>query len=129
MGTLLGFALGYFLGTKAGPNGIDDLLKAWRSIRESEDYQALSATVSASLASVMEQGQETVANLISGLMSRRSGFGVSQLIGLAGANGNLNGVWETISKSADVQGLMSTGAAMVMQWMERGASAARDDMH
>jgi hypothetical protein len=129
MGTLLGFALGYFLGTKAGPNGIDDLLKAWRSIQESEDYQALSATVSASLASVMEQGQETVANLISGLMSRRGGFGVSQLIGLAGANGNLNGIWETIVKSADVQGLMSTGAAMLMQWMEQGAEAARDDMH
>jgi hypothetical protein len=129
MGTLLGFALGYFLGTKAGPGGIDDLLKAWRPIQESEDYQALYATVSASLASVREQGREAVVNLISGLVSRRGAFGVSQLIGLAGANVNLNDVWESIAKSADVQGLMSTGAAMLMQWMEQGAAAARDDMH
>ncbi len=128
MGTLLGFALGYYLGTKAGPNGIDDLLKAWRTIQESEDYQALAATVSATIASVMEQGQGAVANLISGLTSAGGGFGASQIIGLASANGNLNGVWETITKSAEVQGLMSTGAAMVMQWMERGATAARDRM-
>lgn len=129
MGTLLGFALGYYLGTKAGPNGIDDLLQSWRTIQESEDYQALAATVSATIASVMEQGQGAVANLISGLTSAGGGFGASQLIGLVGANGNLNGVWETITKSAEVQGLMSTGAAMVMQWMERGATAARDRMH
>ena len=129
MGTLLGFALGYYLGTKAGPNGIDDLLKSWRTIQESEDYQALAATVSATIASVMEQGQGTVANLISGLTSAGGRFGASQLFGLASANDNLNGVWETITKSAEVQGLMSTGAAMVMQWMERGATAARDRMH
>lgn len=129
MGSLLGFALGYYLGTKAGPNGIDDLLKAWRTIQESEDYQALAATLSATLASAMEQGQERVANLISGLMSAGGGFGTSQLIKLAGANGNLNGVWETITKSAQVQGFMSTGAAMVMQWLEQGATAARDRMH
>lgn len=129
MGTLLGFALGYYLGTKAGPNGIDDLLKAWRTIQESEDYQALAATVSATLASAMEQGQERVANLISGLMSAGGGFGASKLMASAGTNGNLNSVWETITKSAEVQGLMSTGAAMVMQWMERGATAARDRMH
>ncbi len=129
MGTLLGFALGYYLGTKAGPNGIDDLLKAWRTIQESEDYQALAAMLSATLASAMEQGQEKLASLVSSLVSAGGGFGASQLIGLAGTNGNLNGVWETITKSAEVQGLMSTGAAMVMQWMERGATAARDDMH
>jgi NhaP-type Na+/H+ or K+/H+ antiporter len=128
MGTLLGFALGYYLGTKAGPNGIEDLLKAWRTIQESEDYQALAATVSATLASAMEQGQGAVANLISGLTSAGGGIGASQLIKLAGTNGNLNGVWETITKSAEVQGFMSTGAAMVMQWMERGATAARDRM-
>jgi len=129
MGTLLGFALGYYLGTKAGPNGIDDLLKSWRTIQKSEDYQALAATVSATITSVMEQGQGAVANLISGLTSAGGGFGASQIIGLASANGNLNGVWETITKSAEVQGLMSTGAAMVMQWMERGATTARDRMH
>ncbi len=85
--------------------------------------------MSATLASVMEQGQGAVANLISGLTSAGRRIRRQQLIGLVGANGNLNGVWETITKSAEVQGLMSTGAAMVMQWMEQGATAARDRMH
>jgi hypothetical protein len=46
MGTLLGFRFG-ILGTKAGPNGIDDLLKAWRR-SGNRRLPGLSATVSAS---------------------------------------------------------------------------------
>jgi hypothetical protein len=128
MGTLLGFALGYYLGTQAGPNGVDDLLKSWREIQESEDYQALVATLTATLESVMQQGQGAVANFISGLTSMGGGSGASKLIELAATNGNLKGVWETVAKSAEVQGLVSTGAAMVMQWLEQGATAARDRM-
>ena len=68
MGTLLGFALGFYLGTKAGPNGLDELAEAWQTIRESEEFQGLSATARATLESLMEQGAAGVAQFVTGLM-------------------------------------------------------------
>jgi hypothetical protein len=126
MGTLLGFAIGYYLGSKSGPNGIDDLLKAWQTIKESEDYQALAAILTASLESAMHRGGEAAGNLIAGISSLGDESGAEQIKETAGANGNLQGLWEKISQSPEVWGLVSTGAAMVMQWLEQGASDARE---
>jgi hypothetical protein len=113
MGTLLGFALGFYLGAKAGPNGIDDLVKAWQTIQESEDFKALSATAQATVQSLIEQGGAGVANLIAGLMTARGEPESSRAEEAAGRNG-------------DLQGLVSTGAALVMQLLERGISATQD---
>jgi hypothetical protein len=126
MGTLLGFALGYYLGTKTGPNGIDELLKGWQTIKESEDYQALAATVTATLESALQQGAEAVGKLLGGLSSMGGEFGAEQIKQATEGNGNLHGLWEKLSQTAEVQELVSTGAAMMMQWLERGAADARD---
>ncbi len=126
MGTLLGFAIGYYLGSRTGPNAIDDMLKAWQTIKESEDYQALAATLSATLESVMHRGGEAAGKWIAGVSSLGDEFGAEPIKKTTGANGNLEGLWEKISQSAEIQGLVSTGAAMVMQWLEQGASEVRE---
>jgi len=126
MGTLLGFAIGYYLGSKTGPNGIDDLREAWQTIKESEDYQALAATLSATLESALHRGGEAAGKLIAGISSLGGESGAEQVKETADANGKLEGLWEKISQSVEVQGLVSSGAAMVMQWLEQGASDARE---
>jgi hypothetical protein len=125
MGTLLGFALGFYLGTKAGPNGVNELAQAWQTIKESEDFQALSATATATLESLMEQGAAGVAKLVAGLMGAQDQPGSEHPEEITGKDGNLQGLWAAVSQSADVQGLVSTGAAMVMQLLEQGMSASR----
>ncbi|MGO9061997.1 MAG: hypothetical protein ACLQU2_32200 [Candidatus Binataceae bacterium] len=128
MGTLLGFAIGYYLGSKTGPNGIDDLLKAWQTIKESEDYQALAATLTATLESAMHRGGEAAGKLVASLSSL-GGKAAAEQLKAAGTNGNLQGLWAQVSQSAEVQSLVSTGAAMVMQWLEQGAAQTREGTH
>jgi hypothetical protein len=41
MGTMIGFALGYVLGTRAGEQGWNDLLESWRTISSSEEVRDL----------------------------------------------------------------------------------------
>ncbi len=112
MGTLLGFALGFYLGAKTGPNGIDDLVKAWQTIQESEDFKALSATAQATVQSLIEQGGASVANLIAGLMG-------------AGGEPEPDRAEQAARRNGDLQGFVTTGAALVMQLLERGISAAQ----
>ncbi len=126
MGTLLGFAIGYYLGSSTGPNALDDMLKAWQTIKESEDYQALATTLSATLESVIHRGGEAAGKWIAGVSSLGDEFWAEPIKQTTGANGNLEGLWEKISQSAEIQGLVSTGAAMVMQWLEQGASEVRE---
>ena len=128
MGTLVGFAIGYYLGSKTGSNRIDDLLKAWQTIKESEDYQALAATLTATLESAMHRGGEAAGKLVASLSSL-SGEAAAEQLKPVGGNGNLRGLWEQVSQSAEVQGLVSTGAAMVMQWLEQGAPETREGTH
>lgn len=123
MGTLLGFALGFYLGTKAGPEGIDELVKAWQTIQESEDFKALSATAQATVQGLIEQGGAGVANFIAGLTGTR-GEPESERRVEAARNGRPQGLWAALSQSGQVQELVSTGAALVIQLLERGKSAA-----
>ncbi|HEV3113651.1 MAG TPA: hypothetical protein VGY99_24460 [Candidatus Binataceae bacterium] len=125
MGTLLGFALGFYLGTKAGPNGIDDLTKAWQTISESEEFQALSATARATLESLMEQGAAGVAQFVTGLMGAEEEPGSEHPEKPAARNGNLQGLWAAVSQTFQAESAASTGAALVMQLFEQGMSAAR----
>lgn len=128
MGTLVGFAVGYYLGRKTGPNGIDDMRKAWQTIKESEDYQAVAATVTATLESAVHRGGEAAGKLVASLSSL-SGEAAAEQLKPVGGNGNLRGLWEQVSQSAEVQGLVSTGAAIVMQWLGQGAPETREGTH
>jgi hypothetical protein len=126
MGTLIGFALGFYLGTKAGPNGTEELLKAWETIKGSEDFRALSATAMAAIEGLMQQGGGVAAKMFAGLMgAEESEAAPAHAEEAAGRNGNVEGLWSAISQSAEVQGLVSTGAALLMQLLEQGMSSAR----
>jgi hypothetical protein len=129
MGTLLGFALGFYLGTKAGPDGIDELAKAWQTINESEDFLALSSTARSTLESLIQQGGASVGNLLAAL----TGAG-AELDGefeqrdrdeRAGKDRNPRGLWFGAAQAEEGQNLLSAGAALVMQLLERGLSASR----
>ncbi|HEY2108206.1 MAG TPA: hypothetical protein VGH29_20575 [Candidatus Binataceae bacterium] len=125
MGTLLGFALGFYLGTKAGPNGIDDLAKAWQAIRESEEFQGLSATAKATLESLMENGAAGVAQFVAGLMGAGEGPASGRPDETSSGNGNMHGLWSAVSQAFQAQSLASTGADLLLKLFEQGMTAAR----
>ena len=125
MGTLLGFALGFYLGTKAGPNGIDDITKAWQTIRDSEEFQGLSATAKSTLESLMEQGATGIAQFVTGLMGAQEESASERPEETAARNGNLQGLWSAVSQAFQAQSLASTGADLLMKLFEQGISAAR----
>jgi hypothetical protein len=118
MGTLLGLALGFYLGARVGPNGVDELLKAWTTITESEDFKSLSATAMATLENLTQQGGEVAAKILAGLIgdmtTRRDKT-------QAAAHDNIaDGLWTAISHLPEVQGLVSSGAALVIQLLQQG---------
>jgi hypothetical protein len=41
MGTLFGFAVGYIVGARAGSQGFDEVVEALRTVRDSDEFQAL----------------------------------------------------------------------------------------
>jgi hypothetical protein len=41
MGALVAFVAGYYVGTRVGPEGLEQLRDAWQTIRESEEVQEL----------------------------------------------------------------------------------------
>jgi hypothetical protein len=124
MGTLLGFALGFYLGARTGPERLDELVKAWQTIRESEDFKALSATAQATVQSFIEQAGASAANVLATLIGARRESEDERARRAAGRNG-AQGLWTAVAQSADVQGVVSTAAALVIQLLERGISAAQ----
>lgn len=58
MGALAGFIIGYFLGTKAGPEGIERLRKSWDGIRKSEEFQDLVSTATTTAGQLFERVTE-----------------------------------------------------------------------
>jgi hypothetical protein len=125
MGTLLGFAVGFYLGTKAGPNGLNELAEAWQTIRESEEFQGLSATARSTLESLMQQGATGVGQFVTGLMGAEEESGSERPEEAAARNGNLQGLWSAVSQAFQGPSLASTGADLLLQLFEQGMSAAR----
>jgi hypothetical protein len=125
MRTLLGFALGFYLGTKVGPKWTDELLKTWQTIKESEDFKALSATARAVVENLIEQGEAGVARLAAVLIAEGIVPESESAAEAASPTGESQGLWAAVSESPEVQGLVSAGTALVMQFLEQGITAAR----
>jgi hypothetical protein len=47
MGTLFGFVVGYIVGARAGSQGFEEVVDALRTVRDSEEFQALGEVVRA----------------------------------------------------------------------------------
>lgn len=45
MGTLFGFAIGYLVGSKAGSEGYDDLVRSAKAILDSEEFHSFLAVL------------------------------------------------------------------------------------
>ena len=123
MGTLLGFALGFYLGTKAGPDGIDELVKGWQAIMESEDFQALSATAKATLEGLIQQGGAGIGNLLAAFMAGGGESGTDSQEETAHRSRSRDGNRSAASQSSEFNDLIGTGAALVMKLLERGLSS------
>jgi len=68
VGALGGFLVGYIMGTKAGRQGIDQLVSAWNQIVASDEFKALlqsgTTTASAVLGRVAEQGKGVLGSVV-----------------------------------------------------------------
>jgi hypothetical protein len=66
MFALAGFAVGYVVGARAGREGLEQLMTAWRQIQKSEEFAALTETARSFLGmaihQVIETGTGVVAN-------------------------------------------------------------------
>ena len=55
METIVGFVIGYLVGVREGPNGLDRLRTSARSIRESQELRELAAGAVALAAPILKQ--------------------------------------------------------------------------
>ena len=55
MEALLGFAVGYFLGTKAGREGLQELRESWKVVSASDEFQGLTTTAKSMAGMAMQQ--------------------------------------------------------------------------
>jgi hypothetical protein len=55
METLVGFAVGFFIGTREGKQGLDNLRNSLMAIRESEDVKQLMGKAAVALGPVMRE--------------------------------------------------------------------------
>ncbi|MGI9018469.1 MAG: hypothetical protein ACR2HR_15440 [Euzebya sp.] len=59
MGVLVGFAVGYYLGTRSGALSVEELVQSFNDIRKSEEFQALQGSASAMVSQVMSGAMDT----------------------------------------------------------------------
>jgi len=57
MGAIVGFVLGYVLGTRAGPDGYEELVESWKTISSSEEVRQMVSGGIAVLRDLVRQGR------------------------------------------------------------------------
>ena len=60
MGVMIGVAIGYVLGTRAGAEGYEELVKAVRTITSSGELRELAAGAASLLGDVVRQGTSAI---------------------------------------------------------------------
>jgi hypothetical protein len=119
MGALIGFVFGYLVGAKAGPEGLEELRKAWEVVSKSEEFQALGATAKGFLLNLLTQGGT---GLSSQLQLLTTGNGdLLKMIGAADGGG-LEDAWARISESQEFKALLASGTAMLGNVLAQGAA-------
>ena len=118
MGALAGFIVGYIAGVNAGPQGLEDLKKAWQVVSESAEFQGLVETATGFLQNMLAQGGTSVAEQIRSLTSGQSDL-LKMLDG--GANGNVGAAFGKIWESPESQALFASGAAILGNMLSRAS--------
>ena len=62
---IVGFAVGYVVGCKAGQEGLNQLLNAWEDIRTSDEFAAMVETAKGLVVHVARQAFETGSGMLS----------------------------------------------------------------
>ncbi len=107
MGTLIGFALGYALGLKAGPMQ-EELRKAWQDITASAEFKELTAGAAQLLQNVLQQGEALSA---------------ASLPLMNGGDSELASAWKRVTASPEVQVLVSGGMTWLGRVLEQAAAS------
>jgi hypothetical protein len=119
MGALIGFMFGYVVGAKAGPEGLEELRKAWEVVSKSEEFQGLVATLKGFLLNLMTQGG---AGLSAQLRSLTAGNGnLLKMIGAAEGAG-LEDAWARIAESEEFKAFVASGTAMLGNVLVQGSA-------
>jgi hypothetical protein len=63
---IVGFAVGYVVGCKAGQDGLDQLMKSWQTIQTSDEFAAMIDTAKGLIVQVARQAFETGSGVLSG---------------------------------------------------------------
>ena len=63
---IVGFAVGYVVGCRAGQDGMNQLVKAWETIQTSEEFGAMLETGRGLVTSVVRQAFETGGGVLAG---------------------------------------------------------------
>ena len=63
---IVGFAVGYVVGCKAGQDGLNQLVKAWQTIQSSEEFAAMLETGRDLLTQTARQAFETGGGVLAG---------------------------------------------------------------
>ncbi len=62
MGAMVGFALGYVLGTRAGQEGFEELRASWKTISSSEEVRILVTGGMATMVDLARRGSELLSD-------------------------------------------------------------------
>jgi len=65
MGAMIGFVLGYVLGTKAGPEGYEDMRASWKTISSSEELRDMLSGGLSVLRDLLQQGRGVLVDKLS----------------------------------------------------------------
>ena len=63
---VVGFAVGYFVGCRAGQDGLHQLVKAWETIQSSEEFAAMIETGRGIITQAARQAFETGGGMLAG---------------------------------------------------------------
>jgi hypothetical protein len=118
MGALAGFIVGYIAGVNAGPQGFDELRKAWQVIAQSDEFQGFVDAATAFLQTFVAQGSGRVVEHV-------ATNGRSELFEMF-ENGSRNGLGEfmsRISENPEYQAFFTSGAAFLGSVLSRATVA------
>lgn len=65
---IVGFAVGYFVGAKAGQEGLSQLTRAWTTIQTSEEFAAMLETARTLAVGMAKQAVQTGTGVVAGEM-------------------------------------------------------------
>ncbi len=121
MGALIGFMFGYVVGTKAGPEGLEELRKAWNVVSRSDEFQGLLAAATAYVQNLLAHGGATLAGQ---MQSMGSGNGELAKMIAAVDGAGVGAAWTRISETQEFQALLASGPAMIGNLLAQSSGAA-----